>query len=145
MQVKQKHPTRVVHWSSSPRDGGPWKAVDNNDHTHWSYTLLDLDNLDTSAHATTWTKILGTQSTKVITEISITHVSGVRASNHEWALNKVVALDGNGSFVDTSFKQLKWLAQGKEVIVTPVSTVKKLAFATQDAKEVIVGITWVDN
>ena len=48
---KQGRPTKVVHWSSQPRDGSTWKAEDNNNPAHWSYTFVDLDNFD-SAHTT---------------------------------------------------------------------------------------------
>jgi len=92
------------------------------------------------------TKETEKETEKVITEISIKHVSGVRCDNHKWALNNVVAFDASGSVVDTSFKKLIWFPQGHEVIVKPVSTtVKKIAFAVQDAKSVILGITWVDR
>jgi hypothetical protein len=51
----------VTHWSGQPRDGGTWQASDNYDHTHWSYNVVDLDNLD-NTHATTWsTLIAGTE------------------------------------------------------------------------------------
>ena len=82
---------------------------------------------------------------KVITEISIKHVSGVRRDNQTWALNNIIALDASGSVVDTSFKRLIWSPQGYEVIVKPDSTVKKIAFAVQNAQSVILGVTWVDS
>ena len=78
-----------------------------------------------------------------VMKISITH-----SGPDPWELNKVVALDDSGSLVETSFgdSRVKY-PQGAEVIVTPVSgsTVKKLAFSTQDAKEVIIDVTWADN
>ena len=49
--------TQVPHWSGEPRDGGPWTGEDYNDHTHWSYTLVDLENLDT-IHASSWCNII---------------------------------------------------------------------------------------
>ena len=76
-------------------------------------------------------------------EISITHVGGFAPQG--WTLNNVVALDDFGSFVETSFKGDKVsFPQGAEVIVTPLSCspLSKLAFSTQDAKEVIISVTY---
>jgi hypothetical protein len=83
---------------------------------------------------------------KFVYGISITHVSGVRSDNETWALNNVIALNASGEVVDTSFKELIWSPQGHQVIVQPATmNVKKLAFATQDAKVVIINVMWMDH
>ena len=73
-------------------------------------------------------------------------MSGLRSDLHTWALNNVIALDVSGDVVDTSFNRLIWSPQGHEVVVKPATqTVKKIAFATQDAKEVMIKVTWMDD
>jgi hypothetical protein len=50
--------TQVPHWSGDPRDGGEWTPEDANDPTHWSYTLVDLENLENiHAAASSWCNI----------------------------------------------------------------------------------------
>eukprot|EP00588_Corethron_pennatum_P034673 CAMPEP_0194346126 /NCGR_PEP_ID=MMETSP0171-20130528/105245_1 /TAXON_ID=218684 /ORGANISM="Corethron pennatum, Strain L29A3" /LENGTH=460 /DNA_ID=CAMNT_0039113209 /DNA_START=309 /DNA_END=1688 /DNA_ORIENTATION=- len=84
-------------------------------------------------------------SNKVFTEFSITHVSGVRTDNKTWALNRVVALDGSGSIVETPIFNHRWLSEGETVTVNPTASVKKIAFSTQGAFEVILTATWVNS
>jgi hypothetical protein len=46
----------VVHWSGGPRDGGAWTGADNYIKEHWSYTVIDMNDLDNSRFAS-WSEL----------------------------------------------------------------------------------------
>jgi len=54
--AEQSQMTSVVHWSSKPRDGGAWTAADNRIKEHWSYTVIDMNDLDNS-HFASWSEL----------------------------------------------------------------------------------------
>jgi hypothetical protein len=50
--------TSGIHWSWMPRDGGGWTAADNGIEEHWSYTVIDMNDLDNS-HFASWSELFG--------------------------------------------------------------------------------------